>query len=152
MSEAFNDSEYATQKRARKQSAKVAALKKSKPASRSRQGSQLPVLPSPWRGVRFGLLLLALCVAFGVQSAYQSQQMRALYSELQQDQVTQDGLLAQRSRLLIERGAMSSYNGTERIAADELGMRFPEKIVRLPNPQSNAQPNQRSELDARGYR
>ena len=82
------------------------------------------------------MLLLALCVALGAQSAYQSQRMRALYSELQQDQVAQDALLAQRSRLLIERGAMNSYNGTEKIASEELDMRFPEKITRVVAPAS----------------
>jgi cell division protein FtsL len=138
MSEAFDEAGLVTETRSKKQRAKVTSLKKSKPVARARQSSEPSVLPSPWKGMRLGLLLLTLCIVFGVQSAYQSQRMRALYSELQQDQVTQDALLAQRSRLLIERGAMSSYNGTEKIAAEELGMRFPERIVRLPNSDDSA--------------
>ena len=114
---------------------KVASLKKNKPSRRIKaetiNGADSLESTSPWKGFRVGMFLLALCVALGAQSAYQSQRMRALYSELQQDQVAQDDLLAQRSRLLIERGAMNSYNGTEKIASEELDMRFPEKITRV---------------------
>ena len=136
MSEALDDLDAVNKrKRARKHAAKVSSLKKSKPAVR-RQTKTVPkkAVFSSWRGVRVGVVLLGLCIVFGIQSAYQSQRMRALYSDLQRDQVERDALLAQRSRLLIERGAMNSYNGTEKLAVEELGMRFPQTIIRVIKP------------------
>lgn len=88
--------------------------------------------PRPWRSVLLGGLLLLACIGLGVQMARQSQQMRSLYSQLQQDQIAKDALLAEQSRLLIERGALSSYNNVERLATDELQMKFPEAITRVP--------------------
>jgi len=133
MSEAVRDVDSrGRRKQARRHAAQVSSLKKAKPVSRKAKNVGAPKATlSGWRGVRVGILLLGFCVAFGVQSAYQSQRIRALYSELQQDQVARDALLAQRSRLLIERGAMNSYNGTEKLAKDQLNMRFPETIVRV---------------------
>ena len=135
MSEALNEIDAADKrkrKQAKRHAAKVSSLKKAKPASAKRKNtSPSEAVYSKWKGMRTGVLLLVLCIVFGVQSAYQSRRTRALYSQLQKDQVTRDGLLAQRSRLLIERGAMNSYNGTERLAKTELGMRFPETIVRV---------------------
>lgn len=136
MSEALRDVDARSRrKQARRHAAQVSSLKKARPVSRKQKNirSQKTTL-SGWRGVRIGVLLLGLCVVFGVQSAYQSQRIRALYSGLQQDQVARDALLAQRSRLLIERGAMNSYNGTEKLAKDKLNMRFPETIVRVVKP------------------
>jgi len=136
MSEAYKEVGAASKrKRARRHAAKVSSLKKARPVSR--KGSNARSVKkglSNWKGVGIGALILGLCVLFGVQSAYQSQRMRALYSQLQQDQVVRDDLLAQRSRLLIERGAMNSYNGTEKLAKDTLDMRFPETIRRIVKP------------------
>ena len=136
MSEALSDVEAANRrKQARRHAAQVSTLKKSKPVARNKSFIGFEnAKPSSWKGVRVGVFLLGLCVLFGVQSAYQSQRMRALYSQMQQDQVARDALLAQHSRLLIERGAMNSYNGTEKLAKDELNMRFPETIVRVIKP------------------
>jgi len=142
MSEALDDlNATGKRKRTRRHAAKVSALKKTKPATRQREtATPKKKTLSGWRGVRVGALMLGLCIIFGVQSAHQSQRMRALFSALQQDQVTRDALLAQRSRLLIERGAMNSYNGTEKLATDELNMRFPETIVRVVKPQTESSP------------
>jgi len=85
----------------------------------------------PWRGVLLGFVLLSFCVVFGVQSAQQSQEIRSLYSQLQQDALAKDALLAQQSRLLLERSALKSFNNVDRLAEDKLSMRFPESITRV---------------------
>ncbi len=128
MSEALDEQDARARPRlARGHKAKVTSLKKTRPKSRVTE----EVPDSAWKGVGLGVLLIALCVGLGVQISSQSQRMRALYSELQKDQVIQDALLAQHSRLLIERGALSSYHGAERLASEKLGMRFPETITRV---------------------
>jgi len=145
MSEAL--SERAAGKAARKdqkkrRKAEVAALRADAPAARnknraggiskkSREELASAVAIQRWRGVALGVLLLAGCVVFGVQVASQAQQMRALYSELQRDQAAKDALLAERSRLLLERGALKSYSQAEKLARETLGMRFPESITRV---------------------
>jgi len=119
-----------TDRSGKKRAKKVAALKTSRPKSVAidaapRDGA------SGWRGVGVGVLLLLVCVGLGVQVASQSQRMRALYSELQQDQEAKDALLAERSRLLLELGARNNYSGAEAIAREQLDMRFPESITRV---------------------
>ena len=128
MSEAFDNRPDETGKRTKGKRAKVASLKSARTSARQRAAD---ASISSWKGVGVGVLLLVLCVALGVQSAKQSQRMRALYSELQKDQADRDKLLAQRSRLLIERGALNSYNSAEKLASEKLGMRFPETITRV---------------------
>ena len=62
-----------------------------------------------------------------------SNERRNLFIELSENQVEQDRLLEERTRLLIERGALSAYQNVDRIAIDELKMKFPdgsEQIVR----------------------
>lgn len=88
-------------------------------------------MSSDWRLMALGALALAVCVAQGMQIAYQSQQVRALHAELQQNQLAQDALLAEHSRLLLERAAIASYHNVDRIAESELHMRFPETVTRI---------------------
>lgn len=62
-----------------------------------------------------------------------SNERRNLFIELTKNQIEQDNLLQERTRLLIERGALSAYQNVDRIAIDELKMKFPdgsERIVR----------------------
>lgn len=118
---------------AKKRKAKVAALKNSRP---QRATSTTPLAAENrtgwgWRGVGVGVALLAICIGLGVQVSNQSQQMRALYSQLQQNQEDKDALLAERSKLLLERGALNNYSAAETIARDQLDMRFPETITRV---------------------
>lgn len=139
MSEAYRSKESASTGRA----ARVARLKAERPAAKKtrKKAKEKPalavfqdtasVLDKPWRGVFWGVVLLGVCLAFGVQSAQQSQRMRTLYSQLQQDALAKDALLAQQSRLLIERGALQSFNSVDRLAEDKLNMRFPESITRV---------------------
>ena len=68
----------------------------------------------------------------GVSIVDRSNERRTLFIELTDNQNEQDQLLEERTRLLIERGALTAYQNVDRIAIDELKMRFPdgaEKVV-----------------------
>lgn len=143
MSEAVDVARRRSRGAEKKRKARVTALKKAKPRARAVASPMAQVADGwGWRGVGAGVVLLAVCVALGAQVASQSQRMRALYSQLQQDQETQDGLLEQRSRLLLERGALNSYSAVETMAREQLEMRFPETISRVVVESAGA-PNQR---------
>jgi len=117
--------------KAERPSAKKTRKKAAKKTERGVSAHSEAGLNRPWRGVLLGCVLLGICVIFGVQSARQSQEIRSLYSQLQQDALAKDALLAQQSRLLLERGALKSFNNVDRLAEDKLGMRFPESITRV---------------------
>lgn len=130
MSEALDVARRGAKGADKKRRAKVSALKKAKPRAQSVASGEV-VRGWGWRGVFAGSVVLIVCVALGVQVASQSQRMRALYSQLQQGQEAKDGLLAERSRLLLERGALNSYSAAETMAREKLDMRFPETISRV---------------------
>ena len=143
MSEAF-DERYADSharpvagkraKKARKPKGKQASRGRRKggaKASQARAQVARELAVSSWRRVALGGFLLLICTVLGVQIAQQSQEMRSVYTQLQQDQLAKDALLAERSRLLIERGALQSYNSVERLAKEKLSMQFPETINRV---------------------
>ncbi len=77
------------------------------------------------------VLLLLLVTATGVQVAYTSQEVRRLHVAREEAQWEQDEHLAEYSRLLIERGALSAYRNVERVARDEIAMSFPEEVERI---------------------
>lgn len=77
------------------------------------------------------LVLLAAVVASGIQVALVSHQVRSLHGELERAQRAQDGHLAEYSRLLLERSALSAYQNVERLAQTELAMQFPEDVERI---------------------
>jgi len=77
------------------------------------------------------LVLLAAAVASGVQVALQSHEVRDLHREVQATHRAQDELLAEYSRLLLERSTLAAYQNIERVAQAELAMRFPETMERL---------------------
>ena len=78
----------------------------------------------------FVALLLAV-VASGIQVALVSHDVRRLHGELETAQKDQDRHLAEHSRLLLERSALSGYQNVERLAETELGMQFPDKVEHL---------------------
>ncbi|NBC22799.1 MAG: cell division protein FtsL [Gammaproteobacteria bacterium] len=82
------------------------------------------------QAIVFTVLLLAV-VASGVQVALVSHEVRRLHGELEAAQKAQDEHLAEYSRLLLERSALSAYQNVERLAETELGMRFPDKVEHL---------------------
>ncbi len=77
------------------------------------------------------LILLACVVASGLQVVVTSHQLRKTQGLLQIARNQQDLLLAEHSRLLLEQGALVAYQHVERLAAEELGMRFPERVERI---------------------
>lgn len=87
------------------------------------------------RGARKGLAvavaLLAGAVASGLQVVMVSHQFRDVHGRLEQTRNYQDLLLAEHSRLLIERGALAAYHHVERVAAAELDMQFPDGVERI---------------------
>ena len=72
--------------------------------------------------------LLAAIVLSGLSLVDQAHQMRGLYTGLAEVQRLQDGLLEQHSRLMLERGALSSMQQVEVVAENELDMHFPEAL------------------------
>jgi cell division protein FtsL len=77
-------------------------------------------------------VVVYLAVALsGVWVASLGQDVRGLFVALEQNQRTQDALLAEYSRLLIERGTLSSYQNVDQVAEQQLTMRFPEIVERV---------------------
>ena len=77
------------------------------------------------------LLLVVAGVVSGVEVARGVQEVRTLHGELEASRRAQDALMAEHSRLLLERSALASYQNVERLAESELAMRFPDRVERL---------------------
>jgi cell division protein FtsL len=77
------------------------------------------------------IVCLVLAAVSGIQVALSAQNVRELHAELEHAQGEQDQQLAEHSRLLLERSALSSYQNVERIAQAELAMEFPDKVEQL---------------------
>lgn len=73
-----------------------------------------------------GLVIYLAVAVTGVYVSLSSQQMRNLFTSLQRIQVQNDELLGEYSRLLLERGAFASYLNVDRVAEQDLSMKFPE--------------------------
>ena len=76
----------------------------------------------------FGAVICAAAAASGVQVAGKANEMRAAYTRLSEEQARRDALLEEYSRLVLERGTLSSYRNVDRIANDVLSMHFPEEV------------------------
>ena len=83
--------------------------------------------PLPLWGVGFAALLVGIAVS-GLSLVEQAHEMRSLYSTLADVQQQQDGLLEEHSRLMLERGTLSSMQTIEGVAESELDMHFPESV------------------------
>jgi cell division protein FtsL len=88
-------------------------------------------LRSQPRWLLVGVLVYLGIAASGVGVARLSQETRALHMALELDQREQDRLLAQYSRLLLERSTLAAYQHVDDIAEQRLGMRFPEQVERV---------------------
>ena len=77
----------------------------------------------------FGGVVWAFVAASGVQVATELREMRVSYTKLSEEQARRAALLEEHSRLLLERGTLSSYRNVDRIANDVLSMHFPEEIT-----------------------
>ncbi len=67
----------------------------------------------------------------GVWIASLGHDVRGLFVAIEQNQQSQDAILAQYSRLLIERGTLASYQNVDQLAERQLAMRFPELVERV---------------------
>ena len=82
-----------------------------------------------------GVLAVGMGAAVsGMQVAAQAQDMRQAFRALSSAQERRDALLAEYSRLLLERGMLSSYRNVGDTAANALAMRFPEEFTAVRRP------------------
>lgn len=82
-----------------------------------------------------GVLAIGMGAAVsGMQVAAQAQDMRQAFRALSSAQERRDALLAEYSRLLLERGMLSSYRNVGDTAANALAMRFPEEFTAVRRP------------------
>lgn len=78
-----------------------------------------------------GIAAWAGIAVTGIQTARQSGEMRDLFQRLSTNQEVQDRLLAEYRLLLLEQATLASYLNIERVATDDLNMRFPEQVRRV---------------------
>ena len=83
---------------------------------------------SGWGQIGICLLLLAALAWSSALAVRKLHDQRSLYGELQAVQSRHDALVTEQSRLLLERGAIASYQNIERVALEELNMRFPHSV------------------------
>lgn len=81
--------------------------------------------------VAFGLASYAAVAVTGVQTAVQSNEVRAYNQRLSDIQALQDEHLTRHRLLLLERATFAGYLNVERVAREELGMGFPQEVVRV---------------------
>lgn len=67
----------------------------------------------------------------GVQTARQAHEWRALFRDLAASQSAEDDHLREYRLLLLERATLAGYQNVERLAQEQLGMRFPEQVVKV---------------------
>jgi cell division protein FtsL len=84
-----------------------------------------------WYWSAAALVVSVGIAASGVWIASMAQDVRGLFVALEQNQRAQDDLLAEYSRLLIERGTLASYQNVDRVAERALAMHFPETVERV---------------------
>ena len=74
------------------------------------------------------LVITVSLISSGLALVQAAQSMRSLHSELDQLQTRQHRLMAEYSRLLLERSSFASLQTVETVATQELRMRFPQTI------------------------
>lgn len=81
--------------------------------------------------VAFGLAAYAAVAVTGVQTAMQSDEVRGYNQRLSDIQAAQDEHLTRHRLLLLERATFAGYLNVERVAREELGMGFPQEVVKV---------------------
>jgi cell division protein FtsL len=84
-----------------------------------------------WRWVTATCVVYVAIALTGVWIASLGQDVRGLFVALERNQQQQDALLAEYSRLLLERGTLASYQNVDEVAERRLAMRFPEQVERV---------------------
>lgn len=113
-------------------------MKRGVGAARPPRGGRASASRSPalrHRGTAFWVgLVLALYAAIaitGVQTARQSHDLRQIYQRLAATQAARDEQLEEYRMLLLERATFAAHQNVERVATEELGMTFPEDVVKV---------------------
>lgn len=119
-------------RRARRKAAEKAARKTAKKTAGKPLRPTFKPKEWPAQAGFFVLVLLAAVVASGLLAVRQADEVRQLHRNLEEARHRQDELAAEHSRLLLERSALSAYYNVERVAASDLGMRFPAQVRQLP--------------------
>ena len=121
-----------------KSAAKKTQAVKAQARSKKTRSARRPLKPTPAPKKILGLPqgtvalgLLALVIGSGVQVAGQAHEVRRLHAELEAMGKEYNALLAESSRLTLERGARASYARVEKEAVEKLAMHFPEQIVTI---------------------
>lgn len=95
-------------------------------ARRRKQNSQV-LSVQVWPLLALAVLLVGV-IASGISVVRGAQELRSLHTALDQSQKKQDRLLAEHSRLLLERSTFAGLQTVEVVATQELQMAFPEEI------------------------
>ena len=111
---------------------KANSAKRSRVLARKRQAQRPGVTTA--RNKKYLVIGSALYLGIAVTGLYVaagSQEMRALFQQMSDNQKYRDSLLAEHSRLLLERATYSTYQNIDRIAEAQLHMKFPERPERV---------------------
>jgi cell division protein FtsL len=93
-----------------------------------RRKQNAPVLSiRVWPLLALAALLVGV-IASGISVVKGAQELRSLHTALDQSQKAQDRLLAEHSRLLLERSTFAGLQTVEVVATQELQMAFPAEI------------------------
>ena len=79
----------------------------------------------------FVITVCDLATASGVLVALKTHETRSSFVILGDIQARHDEMLEEYSRLLLERGTLSSYQNVGELAEDDLSMHFPEEVIRI---------------------
>ncbi len=105
--------------------AAATALSKSKLRRRKLNAPTLSV--GVWPLLTLTVLLVGV-IASGITVVKGAHELRSLHTALDQSQKKQDRLLAEHSRLLLERSTFAGLQTVEVVATQELQMAFPDEI------------------------
>ena len=89
----------------------------------------------PWRQsplaswCLIGVLAYLGATVAGVQTARQADDVRTLFQRLSDNRKVQDDHLREYRLLLLERATFAGAQNVEPVAAERLGMRFPNEVV-----------------------
>ena len=114
-------------------------VKNLKPKSLAKQSSiqgtgvspERKTVPAQWVAAVF--ILLVSIFYSGLRLVESADEMRFLYRSMDELQTNQNILLANYSRLLLERSTLASMQTVEIVATNELQMFFPQNIIQVNN-------------------
>ena len=110
---------------------KPKALAKTSRASAANTSLQRKTIPLQWVA---GVVILLMGIFYsGLRLVESADEMRFLYRSMDELQTNQNVLLANYSRLLLERSTLASMQTVEVVAKTELQMFFPETSVQVNN-------------------